>query len=1033
MRRARGFLLMALVTLCACHRSDGTANVSKPAPAPRLTIVTDRLSLENLEKLSLDEARRVRPDVFRLRPDRRFLIALGEAQLLMARPASARLHVAWKDGAWVIDSGGSIIGSVPEIASYEQLRAVLTTWTGRLVSASGAAAPAKAADLAEIRAECDRFEPSAAIRALKKIDVLWPSSGKPDPELAALAGRAFVVLCLQGLDTLDMADLLRARALALLALAGALGAAADPSNEAILASCAGYGPDGIRIARALPEDDPVRLYVEGRTSALVEAARKNDANRRTRYLALLSLGSRRDEVAWSKFLDASFGDEGFSLPVLRAASNLGSFGVNSGLGTATIYAALMDLEGPPKSPTVTLDPELAERFAFAQEVVEKFVGVVRRSQKLESAGLVRQFEASLAKASSQARGPLWDAHAARAWHRGAFYSGLQLVGWYYLDQQGTVEGTREFAQYLQGSPEGPASQFAQWYGDVSAMLLGGRVTDRHFDDLITLTDLGSLSVRRLAPELRSTYYKRRDASGLIAARVAGRLDARPANVAFMQTIAAYPLQDLRMVERLCRDWLAQGWSGDLDEGSMTGHCLWFAGDLAGLTSFLANRDIPVLARGEMLFRYAVSADADDKVCRSAYESLAVESGYAETIVQGWSYYLQHKKPPDYAGALRAVDAWLAHHGPSGFTGSVFLGRRARLVSMLGRPEEAWHMIGPAVAAGQNSVMVWGADILVKLGRLDDAYALARQIVERYPQGAEGRSALAEILWRQKRYSEAAFVLDPPERGYKVDEGGFRDELAPRFGAVFAKAPDEAVIAAFAALESQGVDARYGAYLVTPLAEAGRNELAFRVQSTRFLKGNNWALGDQVLRGYQYLEKAKGRPEAIAWVPGVIPPQQLQTTLEAFFNKKAWNLVWDAVPVAGEAGLSEWAWLLRAGAATADENVARARRPALLEHYRDAKPGDADRAIGRYLIGLDRREAVLAAAIAPVDRCKAAYFFGLQDVVAGRYEDGSDWYQLVYDTCGNDWAWRLVSFTWSTMNEWYYFDRNLRAAAAHRVW
>jgi tetratricopeptide (TPR) repeat protein len=1034
MRFARGLLLLALGLLWACHRSGRSAAEHKHAPPARLTIVTDRLALEGLEKLPLDEARRVRPDVFRLRPDRRFLMALGEAELLTTRAASVRLHVSWRDDAWHIDSSGVQIGTLPEVASFIQLREVLAHRSSGLVGAWGTAISAKPSDLAEVRAECDRFEPSAAIRALRRIDALWPTSGRPDPELSALGGRAFLVLCVQGLDTLEMADLLRARALALLALAEALGRSPETADEALLAASAGYGPDAIRIAQRLPSDDPVRLYVEGRTSALVEAAERGDATRRTQYLALLSLGTKGDQVAWSKFHEAWFGREGFSLPILRAASNLKTFSMDSQLGAATLYAALADMPGPPSPPTPAIAPELVERFDLARSVVARFIGLVQQKQRVESAGLVRQFESSLEKAAAGAHGPLWDVHATRAWHRGAFYSGLHLIGWHYLDQLGTVDETREFAAYLQGSPEGPGAQFAEWYGDVSAILSGSGVTDRCFDDLVSLTALGSPSVHRLAPELRSTYYHKRDASGVIAARVAGRLDARPANVAFMQTIAAYPLQDFRMVERLCRSWLEQGWANDPADPGTAGHCLWYTGDTTGLSRLLSDHRIDVQARGELLYRYALSPNSPEKFCRTAFERLAIESGYAESVVQGWSYYLQHK-PVDYAGAQRVVEAWLAHHDPSSFSGLFFLGRRARLISLQGRPEEAWRVIQPAIErGGQLGVLTWGADILMKLGRLDEAYTLARQTVERYPSSPEGREALAEILWRQKRYSEAAFVLDPPEESYKVGEDRFRDDLPSRFGGVFAKAPDDAVLSAFQALQGQGIEAQRCTYLLSPIADAGRNNLAFRVQSTLSLKRPTpWGLGEKTLRGFQFLEKAKGEPDAIDWARNACPKPQREMCNEAFFNKKAWNLVWDAVPPGEEAQLSEWVWLMRAGAAVADEKVARAHRAALLDHYRDPKPGDASVTIGRYLSGLGSRQAVLGAASVPVDRCKAAYFFGLEEIARGRYEEGSDWYQLVYDTCGNTWAWRLVSFTWSTMNEWYAFDQNLRAASANHVW
>ncbi|HWZ86919.1 MAG TPA: hypothetical protein VN032_12000, partial [Thermoanaerobaculia bacterium] len=634
MKRRLVFLVAGVAAVSACKRTESNPASKKPAPpAARLTIVTDRTSLASLALLPLDQARHARADVFRLRPDRRFLIALGELELLVRRPPRVRLHLAWTGDAWRIDSSGTAVGIVPEMASLGDLRRVLSSWSAGLVGPAAARGQASSPseDLAEIRSSCDRFESASAIRALRKIDAIWPAKGLPDPELAALAGRAFTQLSVMSLDTLELADLLRARALALLTLAGALGRVPDTADEALLASSLGYGPDAILIARSLPVDAPARLFVEGRRAALVATAERSGADRQTRYLALLSLASRRDTAAWSRFQEAQFGHEGFSLPVLRAAADVHSFEMDSGLGGATIYAAVEDLSGLPSVPAAEAEP--AQPFGLAKEVVDRFIGLVRERQRIQSAGLVRQFESSLAKASAGVPGPLWDSHAIRAWHRGFFYSGMHILGRRYLDQLGTVDGTRDFAAYLQGSPEGPASQFAQWYGDLASVLSGGQVSDRHFDDLVTLTALGSASVHRMSNELREALYRGREASAIVAERVAGRLDGRPANVAFMQKIASSTLLDFRMVDRLCRGWLERGWTDNSELGT-TSRCLWFTGDTARLTALLSDRSLDVLLRGEILWRYALSPNSSDAICRARYSELAVESGYEEGIVQG---------------------------------------------------------------------------------------------------------------------------------------------------------------------------------------------------------------------------------------------------------------------------------------------------------------------------------------------------------------------------------------------------------------
>jgi tetratricopeptide (TPR) repeat protein len=365
---------------------------------------------------------------------------------------------------------------------------------------------------------------------------------------------------------------------------------------------------------------------------------------------------------------------------------------------------------------------------------------------------------------------------------------------------------------------------------------------------------------------------------------------------------------------------------------------------------------------------------------------------------------------------------------------VYRGRLAHYLSLRGRDAEAWGIIEPGLRTGQGAVMRWGAEILEKLGRTEEAHALARQAVDRYPDAADTRAVLASMLWRGKRYSEAALVLDPPEAGYKVSDDAFRTDVAPRFAEIFARAPDETVESAFAALRGQGVRTQRVASLLPPLAAAGRNELAFRLQTQLASPHQHpWEIADWRREGFGYLEKAQGRAAAVAWIQAALPAAQLDNTLSSMFNKKAWPFLWDVVSPADEPKVSEWSWVFRAGAAAVDPATSAAHRPMLLEHYRESRPGQTTWTIGRYLLGLEERQAVLASVKTEDGRCGAAYFLGLKDISSGRYEDASDWFQLVNAICSKPPSWGFVAFAHTTTSEWSKFDRDLRTAAARKVW
>ncbi len=1028
-------MLAACAAFAGCRRSGNSEGAAQRPPAPRLTIVTERISLEELTKLPIARAVRIRPDVFRLKPDRRSLVAIGEIERLVAASPAVRLRVSWNGAAWQIDSGTKRVGAVPDLATYAQIRGALLDWSRALIAdttAKAATPPALAVDAAEIRKACDRLDPAALMVALSQIGQAWSSGFRSDPEQAALAAHAFVLLSVESLDTLEMADLIRAKALALLALTEALGRPPDTADEALLAATMGYAEDARRLGALLAPDDVVRLFAEERTAALVARAEAPDAAPLTRYLALLSLAARGNRIAWEAFQEKQFATEGFSLPVLRAAAALHSFELNASIGTATLYASLRELKGqheqrePDPSP-----PAASPAGAFGDALVQHLVQYVRETWNVQSAGLVRDFESTLSTSCKAAGGPLWDADACESWHRGFFYSGLHTLGIRYLDELGSVEGARDLATYLQGSPPGPAAQFARWYGHLSEILSGHPATEREFEDLAALTALGAPAVERLTRELTDRYFPGRDASAEIGERATQRLDARPGQVALMIRIAADPLLDLGMKDRLCRAWPKLGASAD---PTTTANCLFFRGDTAGLFALIDRQDLDIQTRATALGAYAFHPGASEALCRSRFRALAIESGYDRAVTAPWIQYLEDKLK-DYPASRQAVEGWLAHHdASSGLVWYIYRGHLAHLMSLQGRDREAWQVIEPALESGQAAVMSWACEILWKLGRLEEAAALGREIVDRYPNEGDLRALLAELLWRQKRNSEAAFVLDPPEAGYKVDELKWKTDVSQRFADVFLKQPDDAVTAAFAALRAQKIWDRKVVGVIPPLASAGRNELAFQLQAT--LSPTHQHLWDVAVwrrEGFGYLEKARGGQEASFWIQGVIPPPQRENSLESFFNQKAWELLWDAVPPAEEARQSEWIWLLRAGAARADPAIMKMRGAGLLEHFREPRPRDGTQTLARYLLGLEDRAAVLAAQSAPEDRCKAAYFFGLDDLAAGRYEEGLAWFGLVFDSCTRTWSWRLVGFARSTLMKWYSSGEDLHSLAASKTW
>ena len=391
------------------------------------------------------------------------------------------------------------------------------------------------------------------------------------------------------------------------------------------------------------------------------------------------------------------------------------------------------------------------------------------------------------------------------------------------------------------------------------------------------------------------------------------------------------------------------------------------------------------------------------------------------------------KRRDYAEIQRAAEGWLAHHDPSfGLMWHVYRGRLAHGMAMQGRNAEAWKIIEPELSTGQGSILLWGSQILARMGRTDEALQLGRASVQRYPDGYEQRAVLAELLWRADRDSEAALALEPPEPAYRVYEGVWMEDVAPRFADVFRGKSDERVEAAMRTLQAQGIYSRKLSRLVPPLAAAGRNELAFRLLMSFPQKHLHWwDIAGYDKDAFAYLEKAQGRAAATAWLQKAVVPAEREALLEAFFDHRAYAFLWDGVPAGEDARLSEWLWLLRAGAVAADPAIAAAHRKDVAEHFRDPMPNDPTRTLARYLLGMEDREAAARAATTPVDRCKAAYFFGLGEVASGRYPQASDWYLTAFDGCTKA-AWRMSYFSRTTLRRWSTEGHTLRGVEAAKI-
>ena len=883
--------------------------------------------------------------LYRLSPDRRFLMA--GAFLRTARGLGVRTKLRFEGGVWTIAYGTEAAGSLPEYATFSDALAWLRNQSKAGDSKGIVSRPA--ADLGGLESEVAAFSESRLIGALDRIDALWDASA-PDPRIARLAGRSLTLLVLQGIDRLELADEISARALAALALAEVPGTSQILSDEALLADLLGYTQDAKRLARELAPGAPVRLYIERDVAALQKLAASRPEDRLVGYLAVRVTPGRGHIQEWKTWVGQHFTFGEDALATLHAELAINAFETRE----ATIQAILAEW-------------------------------MRRLGAKGRSDEPARDFEAQLANRKTAFKGPFWDDAADTAWARASFYSALDALGDHYLEALASRQATASFLQSLEGVSSGPGAELARWYSDMSDWTQGFGRRDYLLDDALTL-HLGTSSASKAFQRVLTAVDH--DQIVLQRSRFAACLDSRPdARIRMITPLWSYQTDPSRLA-RVCRECLDLSGSSD-----RIFHATWCASILGEKQRLLATASDPTQGletRSMSLNMLVERRKIPPEVVVPVFRDLLETSGYERIAVSCYITYLD--QGTDDAEQLRVAEAFLEHHPSHDFAHMIYVGRKAHFLSRLGRDEEAWRTIEPEIAGMQGAVMGWGAEILQKLGRSEEALALARKAAARYPDSAGDQSGVARQLWSMGRYADAAAALADPR--YARDAGVWGNEFAEAFAGVFLSRPLDASVQAVDALIARGVWPWMVMNLVEKIDEKGNHELAFHLQERLVPRAGPEAYEHSRLQAYRFLRSWKGEAAAAEWMNSHYDETARVKDFQNWYAHGFHELLWSLL-MPERTKVPDRVWLLRAAGAAKDGLSVSPNREALLEHFRDLKSADGfEVALGRYLVGLDTAEGLVPLAKSPAMQDQLAYFWGVRAFGEGRYDEAGDWFSFV---------------------------------------
>ena len=912
-------------------------------PAPQREVAVPRVA----EMPASTEALRELLDArLRLRPDARALAALTALQRMHGRPARP-VAARWSRDHWDLTLDETPFATLPEAADFDALLALVTQAAARTAPAL-ADAPAPEAAAWPILTPA---RPATAL--LAALDGAW-RQGSRSPAVLRAAARALVALCIETPDSVDAADPLAAQALAALAWARHAGHG-DVEAEALLARHLGYDVAAERLAATLPDASPARPWIardDARLRALVEAPGASEAASYLWYRRLVERGERDAAIAWRDArpapVRAGVPVQGF---VLRAYGH---------------------------APIERYRPLVASAPRELLRALEVEAGLADPGDAVPLLPRLAALHARL-----PAGGPFFDRATAAARADAVVLSSVEEDLHFRLHVWAAPEAGLELVDALGSPAPGLQDRFVDWARDLANVRARRVAAAVILDGLASDATLGAAFYRR-SYDAHSDLVAVDDPTARLALeRLVTHLDARPAHRAVVATEAFDRLFDVPRHEAACDALLAATRRG---MSAARLYCHHLRGDTAALLAAARDPSSHPATRIHAVRFAARHRELDAAEVGNVWAEIDAATP-ATAPLERATWLEESGHVPEAIALLRG---WLQAHGAE--PGLSPIHARAALGRLLRRQGDAatsWALVEPDLRGMAGTSLAEGVRSLLALQRADEAEALARTNLARYP-GASSVATLAEVLWTRGDDDRAADVLKENEAYLSDDAWG--DTVGEVFANVHRAATVERVRRAFEPVTRRRLRPSGLWDMIAAFRGVGRRDLTVATYGMVRIADAPHTFVDVLfsrMQEYTYRKRAEGAEAAMAWLRGAVDPAMRAPLSIAAWPFHETEVLWTLVAPEGEADHAESVWLLRQCDALR-HGAAYPHRAALDAHY--AAPAASDYAtMARYLRGEVTLPALLGVAVSEKRRTEVAYYVGLRAQAEGRVADATDWF------------------------------------------
>ncbi len=959
----------------------------QPAPAQQTVPATPTAKLSEQQNISLRSLQDAIANRYRLRPDLRFVEAVGRIPLFISGKTAGSVEARFVEDHWEVAYEGAIVGTLPEFPSFADGMNLLEGWAGNRLAAQGVAfenrVPSTA--LAKIDDAIDGFSPYHLCEAGVKINEAWTTYG-PDSRLLDAAARMYTLWAVQQLDSLGAYTGLQTRALAFLALAKASDQAPSPRYEALLAAELGYANHARAVAQVLDTDDPVRQMVSLEYTKLRERRDDSSLTPLGKFLCLESLGYSNNSQQTLEYAGRlTTKDSSMALPVTKAAL------------ASRAYVTLDQLSQALPAVSTLGFGQLVGKIPFDIHRASVGPDPLELLQK-DPVVLARQMRVYEGDAGSAFTGPVLDAEAVTGFYQGCFISGLVEQGMYLLYRSVDLPSSKALADYLTQFQGTFAEMAGPWFQGLLDLKQGTRAPRAYMDVLKGLPHIGTDGLETAYDAMEGRYPYGRPENLECVEFLASRLDTRPRGRMILGDKVFTVLDDSVLLERLYTSALEEVSPANLASAA------WFAsysGDRTKLHEFFAMDHATPYVKTKIL-GYLANLDGDNGQDLSGDYAQLIEQFSEEWVVYEayYDYLFQRER---YADARQVMRSWLDRDVQTfGLEQIYAYSNVGETYFSEGQYKKALDAIMPVNASAAFKVAGLRARALAKLGLEPEALKAGQFVVDRFPATPLALTVMLRVYWTFGHDDEAtrAIIDDVNVLGY----GDYRTLVWPALIETVGTSPSRLQSIGTnligAGLEWDGFYA-----LISNLSKNDLPAVAIKLCRRGFEKDPGRL--DVPIIAYEFFDQLDRQEEGLEWIRTTLPKRNPYAVAPTILGGKNHELLWDVYENPNAIPYGQLIWLFRAAA---DAYVGPENDP----HYQDlvtylnGAGNDYYLELSRILVGLSPEERAYDLPTNPDQVCETACYLGILCAHQERYEDAVRWFRTAVETR----RFNNVEFSWA---------------------